>query len=92
MFTDNQKQKIIEFIGCAIDVDQAIHKLAWFSAILDNDDLQTQTAMICVYHEFRDSPEPAIAAAQWRITRDIFTAAGNSVQSYYDAGYKLFEE
>lgn len=48
--------------------------------------------MIAVLVQFKNAPEPAIAAAQWRITQDIVDEQNRSGQLYYDAGYNSLNE
>lgn len=75
-----------------MDVDAAYQKLKWSSGIKDTDTKQTVAGMLALLVQFKNAPEPAIAAAQWRITRDIVDEQNRPGNLYYDAGYAALNE
>ena len=87
------KQSLAQFNDVLdIDIESAYQKLKWSSGLKDTDTKQTVAGMIAVLVQFKNAPEPAIAAAQWRITRDIVDEQNRSGQLYYDAGYNSLNE
>lgn len=87
------KQSLAQFNDTLdADVDSLCQKLKWASGINDSDTKQTVAGMIAVFVQFKNAPEPAIAAAQWRITRDIVDEQGRPGHLYYDAGYNSLNE
>jgi len=90
---DKLKHSLVQFNDTLdIDVESAYQKLKWSSGIKDSDTKQTVAGMIAVLVQFKNAPEPAIAAAQWRITQDIVDEQNRSGQLYYDAGYNSLNE
>ena len=75
-----------------IDIDAAYQKLKWSSGIKDTDTKQTVAGMLALLVQFKNAPEPAIAAAQWRITKDIVDEQNRPGNLYYDAGYAALNE
>jgi hypothetical protein len=76
----------------SVDVAVACQKLKWASGITDADDKKIVAGMIAVLVQFKNAPEPAIAAAQWRITKDIFDEQDRPGHLYYDIGYNALNE
>lgn len=75
-----------------MDIDVAYQKLKWSSGIKDTDTKQTVAGMLAVLVQFKNAPEPAIAAAQWRITQDIVDEQNRPGNLYYDIGYAALNE
>jgi hypothetical protein len=75
-----------------IDVDTAYQRLKWSSGVNDTDTKQTIAGMLAVLVQFKNAPEPAIAAAQWRITQDIVDDQNRPGNLYYNAGYNALNE
>jgi len=75
-----------------LDVNTACQKLKWSSGIKDTDTKQTVAGMLAVLVQFKNAPEPAIAAAQWRITQDIVDDQNRPGSLYYNAGYNALNE
>lgn len=75
-----------------IDVDTAYQRLKWSSGVKDTDTKQTIAGMLAVLVQFKNAPEPAIAAAQWRITQDIVDDQNRPGSLYYNAGYNALNE
>ena len=75
-----------------MDIDVAYQKLKWSSGIKDTDTKQTVAGMLAVLVQFKNAPEPAIAAAQWRITQDIVDDQNRPGSLYYNAGYNALNE
>jgi hypothetical protein len=75
-----------------VDATAACQKLKWASGLNESDDSKTVAGMLAVLVQFKNSPEPAIAAAQWRITKDIVDDQNRPGQLYYDIGYNALNE
>jgi len=75
-----------------VDVDTAYQRLKWSSGVKDTDTKQTIAGMLAVLVQFKNAPEPAIAAAQWRITQDIVDDQNRPGSLYYNAGYNALNE
>lgn len=71
---------------------EAYHKLLWANGLTPEDDKNTIAGMLAVMYQFKDAPESAIAAAQWRLTKDIYDDQGRPGQLYFDLGYNLFKD
>lgn len=89
ILTDLEKNKLINCLPGLQDLDLYYQKLLWSDGIKDNDDKKTVAGMIAVMYQFQNAPEPAIAAAQWRITHDIMDEHGRPGQLYFDIGSNL---
>jgi hypothetical protein len=95
MFTQNELAKIKSAIKIDmqnVDIFHVVEKLKWASALQPADSKNFIIGMIFVYSHFFDSPEPAIAAAQWRITQDVTDAHGCDPKQIFDFGYNLINE
>jgi hypothetical protein len=93
IFTDEEITKLKEHLALAeLDVTEACQKLKWASGLTDADDKRVVAGMIAVLVQFKNAPEPAIAAAQWRITKDIFDEQNRPGHLYYDIGYNALNE
>lgn len=66
--------------------DESYAKLRWASGIHPNDSKKTVAGMLAVMYQFRNAPEPAIAAAQWRITKDIVDDQGQPGHIFFELG------
>lgn len=87
------KQALMQFNeSIDISIGDAYQKLKWSSGIKESDDKKTVAGMIAVLTQFKNAPEPAIAAAQWRITKDIVDEQNRPGQLYYDIGYNALNE
>lgn len=86
------KNKLIDRLQGLSDIDEYYKKLLWSNGISNDDDKKTVAGMIAVMYQFQNSPEPAIAAAQWRITKDIVDDQDRPGQYYFDIGYNLLAD
>jgi hypothetical protein len=71
---------------------EAYHKLLWSNGLSPEDNKKTIAGMLAVMYQFKSAPESAIAAAQWRLTKDIYDDQGRPGQFYFDLGYNLFKD